>query len=223
MNPVNVSDIVLRRLPKYIHFLRNLKKNGQVYTSATEISKALSIHHTQVRKDLALTGLRGTPKVGHKVNDLIVALRVFLNWDNMSDAFLVGAGNMGKALLNYDGFDKSGIKIVAGFDVDPELIGNDVNGIKVFPLAKLPNLAKRLHAHIGILCVPAHKAQKTAEMMVENGIVGIWNFTPVALNLNENIVIENVDIYPSLAVLSHKLADISNYEIDIKETKMEEK
>jgi len=223
MNPVNVSDIVLRRLPKYIHFLRNLKKSGQVYTSATEISKALSIHHTQVRKDLALTGLRGTPKVGHKVNDLIVALRGFLNWDNMSDAFLVGAGNMGKALLNYHGFDRSGIKIVAAFDVDPELVGNEVNEIKVFPLAKLPNLANRLHAHIGILCVPAHKAQKTAEMMVENGIVGIWNFTPVALNLREDVVVENVDIYPSLAVLSHKLADNSNHEIDIKVTKMEEK
>jgi redox-sensing transcriptional repressor len=214
MKSVNVSDIVLRRLPKYIHFLRNLKKNGQVYTSATQISNALSIHHTQVRKDIALTGLRGTPKVGHKVNDLLNALRDFLNWNNVTDAFLVGAGNVGKALLNYPGFEKTGVKIVAAFDVDTDLVGKEINGIMVFSMEKLSNLASRLHAHIGILCTPAAKAQETAEMMCEHGIIGIWNFTPVTLRLPKNVVVENVDMYPSLAVLSHKVADIIDNAFD---------
>ncbi len=208
MNSVQVSDIVLRRLPKYIHFLRNLKKNGEVYTSATQIANALSIHHTQVRKDISLTGLRGTPKVGHNVNDLLIALINFLNWDNITDAFLVGTGNMGKALLNYHGFKKAGIKIVAAFDVNSNLIGSEINGIKVFSINKLPNLASRLHVHIGILCIPSAQAQQTAEMMCENGIIGIWNFTPVTLKLPKNVVVENVDLYPSLAVLSHKVAGI---------------
>ena len=214
MKSVNVSDIVLRRLPKYIHFLRNLKKNGKVYTSATQISNALSIHHTQVRKDIALTGLRGTPKVGHKVNDLLVALRNFLNWNNVTDAFLVGTGNVGKALLNYPGFEKTGVKIVAAFDVDLNLIGNEISGIKVLSTDKLPDLASRLHAHIGILCTPAAQAQQTAEMMCENGMIGIWNFTPVTLKLSKNVVVENVDMYPSLAVLSHKVADIIDRTFD---------
>jgi len=214
MKSVNVSDIVLRRLPKYIHFLRNLKKNGQVYTSATQISNALSIHHTQVRKDIALTGLRGTPKVGHKVNDLLVALRNFLNWNNVTDAFLVGAGNVGKALLNYSGFEKTGVKIVAAFDVDADLVGKEINGIMVFSMDKLSNLASRLHAHIGILCTPAAQAQETAEMMCKNDIIGIWNFTPVTLRLPDNIIVENVDMYPSLAVLSHKVADIIDNAFD---------
>jgi len=208
MKSVNVSDIVLRRLPKYIHFLRNLKAKGQVYTSATQLSNALSIHHTQVRKDLALTGLRGTPKVGHKVNDLLVALQNFLNWNNVTDAFLVGAGNLGKALLNYPGFEKTGVKIVAAFDVNNDLIGKEINGIRIFHLDKLPNLASRLHVHIGILCTPAAQAQKTAEIMSENGIIGIWNFTPVTLKLPEKVIVENADIYPSLAVLSLKVATV---------------
>ena len=214
MKSVNVSDVVLRRLPKYIHFLRNLKKNGQVYTSATQISNALSIHHTQVRKDLSLTGLRGTPKVGHKVNALLTALQDFLNWNNVTDAFLVGAGNVGKALLNYPGFEKTGVKIVAAFDVDTDLVGKEINGIMVFSMDKLSNLASRLHAHIGILCTPAGQAQETAEMMCKNEIIGIWNFTPVTLRLPDNIIVENVDMYPSLAVLSHKVADIIDNAFD---------
>ncbi len=205
MKAVQISDKALRRLPKYIHFLRDLKKNGQEYTSATEISNALAIYHTQVRKDLALTGLRGIPKVGHRVNELLVALQDFLNWNNRTDAFLVGAGNIGKALLNYPNFELAGIKIVAAFDVDKKLIGKEFHGIKIFSLNKLPNLAERLHAHIGILCTPAEKAQVTAELMCDNGIIGIWNFTPVHLSLPENVIVENVDIYPSLAVLSRRL------------------
>ncbi|HCX73067.1 MAG TPA: redox-sensing transcriptional repressor Rex, partial [Candidatus Cloacimonas sp.] len=103
-----VSDLTLRRFPKYIQFLKTLQKRGEKYTSASEIARRLGVHHTQVRKDLALTGVRGIPKVGHKVDDLIKAITKFIYWDEISYAFLVGAGHLGTAILHYQGFVKAG-------------------------------------------------------------------------------------------------------------------
>lgn len=208
MNEVKVSELTLRRLPKYRQYLLKIQRAGEEYTSASEISRILGVHHTQVRKDLQLTGVRGIPKVGHKVDELIVAIEDFLNWNNVSDAFLAGCGNMGRAILNYDGFQKTGIKIVAAFDIDDKIIGTEIHDRPVFPLEKMQDLAERLHVRIGILSTPASSAQKVAEIMVESGIIGIWNFTPVKLELPEDVIIENVNIYPSLAVLSHRVGKV---------------
>lgn len=207
MQEVKVSELTLRRLPKYRQYLLKLQREGEEYTSASEISRVLGVHHTQVRKDLQLTGVRGIPKVGHKVEELIIAIEDFLNWNNVSDAFLAGCGNMGRAILNYDGFQKVGVKIVAAFDINPELIGHEIHERPVFPLEKISDLAERLHVRIGILSTPASAAQEVAELMVTSGIIGIWNFTPVRLKLPEEIIIENVNIYPSLAVLSHRVGE----------------
>ncbi len=205
MKQEHISELALRRLPRYIQFLSLLKSREEEYTSASEISKHTGVHHTQVRKDLAMTGATGLPKVGHKVDALIIAIRTFLNWDNTNDAFLVVAGNLGAALLRYPGFTKAGIKIVAAFDTDPEKIGKTINGINVLPLEKLPNLAARLNAKITILCTPAEDAEAVAELLKKSRFKGIWNFTPTSLTLGDDIVVENVNIYPSLAVLCHKL------------------
>lgn len=115
---------------------------------------------------------------------------------------------MGRAILNYDGFQKTGIKIVAAFDIDDKIIGTEIHDRPVFPLEKMQDLAERLHVRIGILSTPASSAQKVAEIMVESGIIGIWNFTPVKLELPEDVIIENVNIYPSLAVLSHRVGKV---------------
>ncbi|HPR18579.1 MAG TPA: redox-sensing transcriptional repressor Rex [Candidatus Cloacimonadota bacterium] len=208
MSSVKISDTALRRLPKYIYYLQQLKKEGRKYTSASEIASVLNIHHTQVRKDFALTGLRGVPKVGHKVDDLLTALEGFLNWNNVSDVFLIGVGNIGKALVNYNGFQKVGMKIVAAFDVAEEVIGTEINSIRVYSMTKMPNLADRLHIHIAILCTPSANAQEVASYLCENGIRGIWNFTPEHLTVPDNVVVENVNIYPSLAVFSKKMANL---------------
>lgn len=210
MTVVKVSELTLRRLPKYRQYLLRLKAEGKEYTSAAELGRVLNVHHTQVRKDLQATGVRGIPKVGHRIMDVIEGIEKFLNWNNLSDAFLVGVGNMGKAILNYDGFLRAGIQIVAAFDIDESLSGKEIQGKPVFPLEKLPDLGNRLHVRIGILTTPPHAAQEVAELLVESGIIAIWNFTPVKLELPKDIVIENVDIYPSLAVLSHRLVEIQS-------------
>lgn len=207
MAEVKISELTLRRLPKYRQYLLKMRREGAEYTSASEISRVMDVHHTQVRKDLQITGVRGIPKVGHKVEELIVAIEDFLNWNNISDAFLVGCGNIGKAILNYDGFQRVGIKIVAAFDLNPEIIGEEIHERPVFPVEKISDLAQRMHVRIGIITTPASAAQDTANLLIESGIIGIWNFTPVKLEVPENIIVENADIYPSLAVLSHRVAE----------------
>ncbi len=208
MEQGNVSDLTLRRLPKYLHFLLGLQKKNQEYTSASEISRHLEVHHTQVRKDLSITGVRGVPKRGHKVAELIVALEKYLNWDITIYAILVGVGSLGTALLNYRGFENSGMQIVAAVETDEEKIGEIYGKIKIFSLEKLPDLIATLNPSIAIIATPKEVAQETADLLVSNGLKGIWNFTPVSLDVPEDVIVENVDIYPSLAVLVRKINEM---------------
>nr|WP_320131267.1 redox-sensing transcriptional repressor Rex [uncultured Holophaga sp.] len=202
-----VPEPTLRRLPRYYHLLRRLQENGQEIVSATMMGESLGIHHTQVRKDLAATGSVGKPKVGHRVDDLIQSIEKFLNWNNSSDAFLVGAGNLGLALLGYQGFEKAGIKIVAAFDSNPTRVGQQYQGVTILPVEKFEDLAKRMHISIGIITVPESRAQEVANMMVRAGIQAIWNFAPPALDLPSSVIVENVELYSSLAIISRKLAE----------------
>jgi redox-sensing transcriptional repressor len=207
MSANSVPEPTLRRLPKYYHYLRRVQESGQEIISATQMAEDLGIHHTQVRKDLSATGSQGKPKVGHRVTDLLSAIEAFLNWNNFSDAFLVGAGNLGSALLGYTDFEKAGIRIVAAFDSDPSKVGKKVHGVAVLPMDKFEDLAHRMHIMIGILTTPADRAQQIAELMVRSGIQAIWNFAPITLDVPDHIIVENVELYASLAVFSRKLSE----------------
>ncbi len=202
----SIPEATLRRLPSYYHYLLRLREKGQTATSAAQMGVALGVHHTQVRKDLAVTGSQGRPKVGHRVDDLITSIEEFLTWNNVSDAFLVGVGHLGTALLGYTGFERAGVRIVAAFDASPRRAGKKFQGISVLPVEKFPDLARRMHVVIGILTVPAEDAQEVAEMMVASGIQAIWNFAPIVLDLPESVIVEDVALYSSLGVLSRKLA-----------------
>ena len=146
-----ISDLTLRRFPKYIYILRSMKRKEQEYTSASELSRFLDIHHTQIRKDLALTGVRGVPKRGHQVDSLLRACIDFLDWDNLTDACLIGVGNMGNALLNYEGFATAGLQIVVAFDKDPLKIDKRINNVKVYSIDKLKDVIEILEVKIAIL------------------------------------------------------------------------
>ena len=206
-----VSESTLRRLPAYLHFLRALKARGRDVVSCSHIGRALQLDPTQVRKDLAATGIVGRPKVGYDLNALVTAITTFLGWNNHKDAFLVGVGHMGAALLGYKQIAQCGINIVAGFDNDPAKIGTKIHGKEIFSLEKLTDLAWRLHVHLGIITVPAAAAQAVAELMVDSGVKAIWNFAPTALRTPENIIVQNEDFYPGLAVLSSRIADWSDH------------
>jgi redox-sensing transcriptional repressor len=207
MAATTVPEPTLRRLPKYYHYLRRVQGTGQEIISATQMAEDLGIHHTQVRKDLAATGSQGKPKVGHRVEDLLVSIEAFLNWNNFSEAFLVGAGNLGSALLGYTDFEKAGIRIVAAFDSSPAKVGKLVHGVEVFPMSQFEHLALERGIAIGIITVPAERAQQIAQTMVRSGIQAIWNFAPITLDVPEETIVENVELYASLAIFSRKLEE----------------
>jgi len=201
----NVSEPALKRLPLYHRFLKEWLAAGHGSVSCTDIAIDLDLDATQVRKDLESVGIMGRPRVGYLVANVLNELETFLGWKNLNDAFLVGAGSMGSALLGYRKFEECGLKIVAAFDVDASKIGENIHGKHVLPLDKLPNLAQRMHILIGIITVPAPQAQAVADLMVAGGIRAIWNFAPVRLRVPPHIIVHNEDLYCSLAALSQKL------------------
>lgn len=192
----------IRRLPLYLNYLRKIHEEN---ISGTVIAEALDILPIQVRKDLAITNVTGKPKVGFNVKELKKAIEHCLGWNNLNDAFLIGAGHFGQALLGYKKFRDHGLNIVAVFDKDEDKVGTDIFGYKIFPVEKLNNLIQRMKVKIGIITTPGSTAQELADTMIEAGVLGIWNFTPATLNVPENIVVENVRLVSSLSVLTSKL------------------
>jgi redox-sensing transcriptional repressor len=200
-----VSEATLKRLPLYHRFLKELLQREQEAVSCTDIGEELNLDPTQVRKDLEAAGISGRPRTGYATAAVVDGIEVFLGWKKVSEAFLVGAGSMGSALLGYRKFEECGLKIVAAFDSDPAKIGRKIHGKHVLALDKLADLAQRMHVLIGIITVPAEQAQAVAELLVAGGVRAIWNFAPLRLRVPEHIIVHNEDLYCSLASLSQKL------------------
>lgn len=195
----------LKRLPLYLRLLRKMKEDGEEYASGTVVAKELGLDPIVVRKDLAITGAVGRPRLGFPMEEIIEAIEEFLGWSNTTDAFLVGAGSLGRALLGYKGFEQHGMRIVAAFDNNPDVIGQKIHGKEILGIDKMPELAKRMHVQIGIMTVTASVAQEVANAMVEGGIRAIWNFTPTTLDVPEHVILQREELASSLAVLSHRL------------------
>jgi redox-sensing transcriptional repressor len=204
--PAGIPQPSLNRLPQYHHYLSELKTKGISTVSCSVIGRDLNLVAVQVRKDLQHTGIVGKPKTGYGVAELVQAIETFLGWNNVNEAFLVGAGNLGTALLGHERFSNFGLRIVAAFDSDQQKVGQWIHQKMVLPLDKLADLAQRMSIHLGIITAPAEYAQAISEEMVKGGIQAIWNFAPVRLKLSPNIIVHNEDLYSSLASLSWKLA-----------------
>jgi redox-sensing transcriptional repressor len=196
----------LARLPQYHHYLVDLADKGISRISCSVIGAYLGLIPVQVRKDLQYTGIIGKPKTGYSVAELIQAIETFLGWNNINEAFLVGVGNLGTALLGHERFSKFGLRIVAAFDTDSTKIGQWIHEKAVLPLEQLADLAQRMSIHLGIITCPAEAAQAVADEMVKGGIQAIWNFAPVKLRVPDHIIVHNEDLYSTLASLSWKLA-----------------
>ncbi len=201
-----VSEPTLKRLPLYHRFLKTRQQAGKIAVSCTDIGADLKLDPTQVRKDLEAAGINGRPRIGYGVEAVIDGIEEFLGWKKVNEAFLVGAGSMGSALLGYHKFEECGLKIIAAFDADPAKVGRRIHGKHVLSLEKLPDLAQRMHVRMGIITVPAEEAQAVADALVAGGIRAIWNFAPIRLRVPANIIVHNEDLYCSLASLSQKLA-----------------
>ncbi len=213
MNPITHKTAgvpTLKRMPLYLRLLRRMKENGDKYASGTVVANELGLDPIVVRKDLAITGAVGRPRLGFPMDEIITAIEDFLDWTNITDAILVGVGNLGTALLGYKGFEQHGMRIIAAFDSNPEIIGKTVHGKTVLDVSELTAFAQRMHVQIGVLSVTASVAQGVADAMIEGGIRGIWNFTPTTLDVPKHVIIQREELASSLAVLSHRLLLESN-------------
>ncbi|MFA7289802.1 MAG: redox-sensing transcriptional repressor Rex [Melioribacteraceae bacterium] len=202
-----LSERTLRRLPRYIEILKRLKNEKIEFVSSNVIAEELGLDSIQVRKDLAATGVIGKPKLGFAIDELISGIKHTLNWDNQTDAFLVGAGSLGSAILGYKTFSDHGLNIIAAFENEPSKVGEIINNITILPIEKLADMAFRMKVHIGVITVPIDQAQSVADMMIEGGIRAIWNFAPTHLKVPDFVIVENAQLSHSLGVLTHKLAE----------------
>lgn len=203
----SISKQTLLRLPLYLNYIKQLGDNRPEHISATMIAEALRLNHVVVRKDLAAVSSAGKPKIGYVTADLVEQLEDFLGYNDMDDAIIVGAGKLGRALLAYNGFQACGMNIVAAFDIDETLYEEDYSGKRVLPMDKLMDLCERMKVRIGIIAVPAENAQAICNLLVESGILAIWNFAPVHLDVPDDILVHNENLAASLALLSKQLKE----------------
>jgi redox-sensing transcriptional repressor len=201
-----ISKVTIARMPLYLHFLQEENSKGAKYISSSVIAQNISVSSVLVRKDLALvSSQQGKPRMGFAVARLIVDIEKFLGYNNITDAVLVGAGGLGRAFLGYEGFKSNGLNVLAGFDVNPALIGTEVAGKKIYPLSELKDFVEAHDVRIGIITVPKHAAQEVLTIMVEAGIKAVWNFAPAPLRAPKDIVLKTEDLAASLAILAGKL------------------
>ena len=207
MNELEISKATIGRMPLYLRFLQEENSRGEKYISSAVIAQNNPVSAVLVRKDLALVSSKpGKPRLGFEVVRLIADIEKFLGYDNLSDAVIVGAGGLGKAFLGYEGFKSNGLNIVAAFDVDPRIVGEEIAGKKVYPMDKFSDFVQHKKINIGIITVPKAAAQEILDAMVRAGIKAVWNFAPAPLRVPKGIILKNEDLSASLALLAGELS-----------------
>ncbi|MDR1302675.1 MAG: redox-sensing transcriptional repressor Rex [Treponema sp.] len=190
----------VRRLPSYLHIIRQALREGSHYISGTFIAQELNLEPIQVRKDLSITRIKGKPKKGYPVGPLIEAIEQFLGWDTIREVVLVGAGNLGTALLGYQELQRHGFRVVAAFDVNPEKIGSRIHEVPVFGVEIMKSTILTLGVKTALLTVPSGSAQGITEILIKSGIEGIWNFTNVKLKVPDTVVVQKEDLSSGYAL-----------------------
>ncbi|MDD2481624.1 MAG: redox-sensing transcriptional repressor Rex [Lutispora sp.] len=203
----SISMAVVRRLPKYHRYLSELKKNDIKRVSSQELSKITGFTASQIRQDLNCFGGFGQQGYGYNVDDLHQQISKILGLDRIYNTVIVGAGNLGQAIVNYTFFEKNGFVTKAIFDVNPKLVGLKINDIKVHDVENLESFVRENGIDIGIICTPKNQCQKVAEALANGGVQAIWNFAPSDVNVPEEIIVENVHLSESLFTVSYLLKE----------------
>lgn len=192
-------------LPLYYNFIIEKQRENLQNVSSAMIAKSLKLNNIQVRKDLAsISSIPGKPRVGFDVETILNDLERVLGCKNLDEVILVGVGRLGRTLLNYNGFHKYNLDIVASFDVDKDKVGAVINGKPVFGIETLKSFVEEHDIKIGIITVSGNAAQKVCDMLVDAGIKAIWNFAPVHLELPDGIIIKHENLAASLALLTQR-------------------
>ena len=205
---VVMSEQALKRLPRYLLYLKELQKQGSVFVTAPVVARQLGLNEVQVRKELSLMSTApGKPRTGFPIGDLIDNMETYLGYRNVDDAVLVGVGSLGHALLGNPGFDHCGVHIVAAFDRNDAMDGLTIHGKSVFSVRRMVDLCRRMHIRIGIITVSPDQAQIVCDQLVSAGVLAIWNFAPVQLRVPDHVIVRNEDLSSSLAMLAHQLQE----------------
>lgn len=210
----DISQAVIRRLPRYYRYLGELLENGVERISSNDLSKQMKVTASQIRQDLNNFGGFGQQGYGYNVKYLYTEIGKILGLEEDHNIVIIGAGNLGQALANYAAFEKRGFILSGIFDVNPRLKGMTIRGVPIRMMDELKSFVKENDVEIAVLTIPKEKAIEVANMLVDNGVRAIWNFAHTDLNLPENIIVENVHLSESLMQLSY---NISRYKEEHKE------
>lgn len=205
MVSTDVPEIVVRRLPLYLRALTRLIEANHLITSSQELGEMLGISSAQIRKDLSYFGEFGKQGMGYEVPYLRDQLRRILQVDRHWDMVLVGAGDLGHAIVNYAGFKRWGYRVVAVFDNDPAKVGMLMGDLTIRNASELEETIGAGHVRIGIIAVPAPHAQAVAERMIRGGIRAILNYAPINLNLPPEVRVHSIDPVVGLQSMSYYL------------------
>ena len=207
MQPFQVPEVVVLRLPLYLRALTQLRDDGIDVVSSQQLGQLLQMTPAQIRKDLSYFGRFGKQGRGYNVDFLLDELQDILGLNRKWAACLIGVGRLGHAIINYPGFSPEGFEIVAAFDGDYSQVGSSIGGLKVQPMEELSRTVAEEQISIGIVAVPAPQAQKVINQLVENNVQGILNYAPFAPQVPMNIIVRNIDPVLSLQSMAYYFLD----------------
>ena len=208
MKKSNISDAVIRRLPRYYRHLTDLQNRGIVRISSQSLGQEMGITASQIRQDFSCFGEFGQQGYGYNVEELRSEIGHILGVDNDHHIILVGVGNLGRALLNNFAFAQNGFVVGAAFDVNPAIIGTQINGVPVHSMEQLDQYIRDHRVDVVVLTVPQAVAQSTAVHLIDLGIRGFWNFTNVELVSSQpDVKFENIHFADSLLTLSYRISN----------------
>ena len=203
MKKQKISDAVIHRLPRYYRYLDDLYNKGVVRISSNSLGAKMDITASQIRQDLSCFGEFGQQGYGYNVNTLLAEIKNILAITHPYNAIIVGAGNIGTALANFDGFEQEGFIIKALFDVKEELLGTEIDGKPVYHIDEMERYVQENNITIGVIAARRSVAQGIADRMVASGIKGIWNFAP--MDVTATVPVENIHMTDSLICLMYKM------------------
>lgn len=203
--PESIPNPAVRRLSLYLRQLEDFERKARRTISSKQLGESLHLTDAQVRKDLAYFGQFGHPGIGYRVQDLIVELRRILGTDKTWSVVLVGAGNIGRAMSGYRGFDRKGFRLVAVFDNDQTKVGRKLGPFTIQPLAQMAETVRQQSVRLAILAVPADNAQEVADQLIEAGVRGLLNFAPVSLSVPRDVALQTVDMAVQLEQLAFQV------------------
>jgi len=202
----SAPEPAVTRLSFYLRRLERLREGGIATTSSQRLGEAVGCTAAQVRKDLAYFGQFGRPGVGYPVDELAAALRAILGTDRLWKTALVGVGNLGSALVAYEGFRRRGFRISCAFDSNPAKVGRLIGSVRVEDVSRFGEIVQREGIRLGIIAVGASEAQAVADMMRDAGIEGILNFAPIDVRVPDETVLYTVDLAVRLEQIPYHLA-----------------